>query len=151
MEIAAFIVVAAISAILIIFFNNHITRLKFEKRFRDWQEVEIQRWQAEIDLARKSAVTQSRAVLGGKFTEQMAPYLPEFRYDPTEARFIGTPVDMIVFPGLAQGDPEEIVILEIKSGKNLQLTPQQKKIRQLVEEGMVRWDEIHRPSEGEEE
>jgi predicted Holliday junction resolvase-like endonuclease len=94
---------------------------------------------------------QSRAVLGGKFTEQMVPYFPDFRYDPTEVRFIGSPVDMIVFPGLAGGDPQEIVILEVKTGKSAQLTPQQAKIRQLIEDGMVRWDEIHRAVEGEEE
>ena len=91
----------------------------------------------------KSAVTQSRAVLGGKFTEQMVPFFPDFKYDPTEVRFIGSPIDMVVFPGLAKGDPEEIVILEVKTGKSAQLTPPQKKIRQLIEDGMVRWDEIH--------
>ena len=149
MEIAAVIAAAVIIAALVIIFGNHITRLRYEKRFREWQETEQIRWQTELEQGRRSAVIQSRAVLGGKFTEQLAPYLPEFTYDPTEARFIGTPVDMIVFPGLAQGDPEEIVILEIKSGRNLQLTPQQKKIRQLIEEGMVRWEEIHRPAEEE--
>ena len=76
----------------------------------------------------------------------MAPYLPEFNYDPTEARFIGSPIDLIVFPGLARGDPEEIVIMEIKSGKTGQLTPQQRKIRQLIEDGMVRWELIQKPS-----
>jgi predicted Holliday junction resolvase-like endonuclease len=151
MEIAAVIAVAVIIAALVIIFSSHITRLKYEKKFREWQDTELLRWQAELEQARKSAVVQSRAVLGGKFTEQMAPYLPEFTYDPTEARFIGTPVDMVVFPGLAQGDPEEIVIMEIKSGKNHQLTPQQRKIRQLIEEGMVRWQEIHHLSEEEAE
>ncbi|GAI10406.1 unnamed protein product [marine sediment metagenome] len=85
----------------------------------------------------------------GKFTEQMAPYLPEFKYDPTEARFIGSPIDLIVFPGLARGDPEEIVIMEIKTGKNCQLTPQERKIRQLIEDGMVRWELLQKPAEGE--
>jgi predicted Holliday junction resolvase-like endonuclease len=151
METAAIIAAAVVIAILIVILSSHITRLRYEKRFRDWQETELLRWQTELEHGKKSAVVQSRAVLGGKFTEQMAPYLPEFSYDPTEARFIGTPVDMVVFPGLAQGNPEEIVILEIKSGRNLQLTPQQKKIRQLIEEGMVRWEEIHRPSPEDEE
>ena len=149
MEVAAIVAIVVVIVALIIIFNNYVTRLKFERRFRDWQDSELLRFEVEIDEARKSAVTQSRAVLGGKFTEQMAPYLPEFKYDPTEARFIGSPIDMIVFPGLAKGDPEEVVILEIKSGKNPQLTPQQKKIRQLIEEGMVRWEEIYRVSEGE--
>jgi predicted Holliday junction resolvase-like endonuclease len=66
-------------------------------------------------------------------------------------RFIGSPIDMIVFPGLAKGDPEEIVILEVKSGKSAGLTAVQKKIRQLVEDGMVRWDEVHQQVEGERE
>ena len=137
MEVAV-IAAVIIAAILIILLMNYITRLKFERRLRE-----------EIEKARKSAVTQSRAVLGGKFTEQMAPYLPDFKYDPTEARFIGSPIDLIVFPGLARGDPQEIVIMEIKTGKAAQLTPQERKIRQLIEDGMVRWELIQRPAEGE--
>ena len=148
MEIAI-IAIIIITAILIILLLNHITRLRFERKFRQWQEIETLRWEAEMEQARKSAITQSRAVLGGKFTEQMAPYLPDFKYDPTEARFIGSPIDLIIFPGLAQGDPREIVIMEIKSGKTAQLTPQERKIRQLIEDGMVRWEEIHQPMEGE--
>jgi predicted Holliday junction resolvase-like endonuclease len=146
---AAIIAIVIVVAILFVFLMNYITRLKYEKRFRDWQEMETLRWEAEMEQARKSAVTQSRAVLGGKFTEQMAPYLPNFKYDPTEARFIGSPIDMIVFPGLANGDPEEIVIMEIKSGQSAQLTPQERKIRQLIEDGMVRWELLQRQGEGE--
>ena len=149
MEIAAIIAIIVVVIALTIILSNYITRLKFERRFREWQDAELLRWEAETEQARKSAVTQSRAVLGGKFTEQLVPYLPDFKYDPTEARFIGSPIDMIVFPGLASGDPEEIVILEIKTGKSGQLTSTQKKIRQLVEEGMVRWEEIYKPVEGE--
>ena len=149
MEVAAIIAITAVVAVLVIILINYITRLKFERRFREWRDEEILKWQAEMEQARKSAITQSRAVLGGKFTEQMVPYFPDFKYDPTEVRFIGSPIDLIVFPGLAKGDPEEIVILEIKTGRSAQLTPVQKKIRRLVEAGMVRWDEIYRVSEGE--
>ena len=145
-----FAVIAAvvIAAILFVLLMNFITRLKFEKRFREWQDAEALKWEALMEQARKSAITQSRAVLGGKFTEQMAPYLPDFKYDPTEARFIGSPIDMIIFPGLASGDPQEIVIMEIKTGKSAQLTPAERKIRQLIEDGMVRW-ELLQKSTGE--
>jgi len=149
METTAIIAVAVAAVILAIILTNYINRLKYEKRFRDWRDEEILKWQAEVEQARKSAVVQSRAVLGGKFTEQMVPYFPDFQYDPTEVRFIGSPIDLIVFPGLAQGDPQEIVILEIKTGRNPQLTAAQRKIRQLVEDGMVRWQEIHRVNEVE--
>ncbi len=149
METAAIIAIVVVVAVLIIVLSHYITRLKFEKRFREWRDAETQKWQSEMEQARKSAITHSRAVLGGKFTEQMVPFFPDFKYDPTEVRFIGSPIDMIVFPGLAKGDPKEIVILEVKTGKSAQLTPQQRKIKQLILDGMVRWDEIHQQVEGE--
>jgi predicted Holliday junction resolvase-like endonuclease len=148
METAAVIAVSAVVAILVIIVAGYIIRLTYERRFKDWCDVETLKWQADMAQARKSAVTQSRAVLGGKFTEQMVPFFPDFAYDPTEVRFIGTPIDLIVFPGLAQNDPREIVILEVKTGKSAGLTPVQKKIRQLIEDGMVRWDEVHQKGEG---
>jgi predicted Holliday junction resolvase-like endonuclease len=149
MGTAAAIAFTVVVAILVIVLSNYIIRLIYERRFRAWRDDAIQQWQTEMEQSRKSAVEQSRAVLGGKFTEQMVPFFPDFKYDPTEVRFIGSPIDMIVFPGLSQGDPREIVVLEVKTGKNPQLTSAQKKIRQLIEDGMVRWDEIHR--EGEEQ
>jgi predicted Holliday junction resolvase-like endonuclease len=139
MDTAAIIAVVVVVAILAVILSIYIIRAIYERRFRD-----------EVEQARQDAISRSRTSLGGKFTEQLVPFFPDFAYDPTEVRFIGSPIDMVVFPGLAQGDPQEIVILEVKTG-NAQLTPVQKKIRQLVEDGMVRWDEVHRQIEGEEE
>jgi predicted Holliday junction resolvase-like endonuclease len=139
MDTAAIIAVVVVVAILVIIASVYIIRAIYERRFRD-----------EVEQARQDAISRSRASLGGKFTEQLVPFFPDFAYDPTEVRFIGSPIDMVVFPGLAQGDPQEIVILEVKTG-NAQLTPVQKKIRQLVEDGMVRWDEVHQILEDEEE
>jgi len=149
MEVIALVAIVVVVAILGIFLTYYFSKLKFEGKFRQWQETEKLRWEEEKERARKEAITQSRAVLGGKFVEQLAPYLPEFKYDPTEARFIGSPIDLIVFPGLASGDPEEIVIMEIKTGKTGQLTPQERKIRQLIEDGMVRWELIQKSTEEE--
>jgi predicted Holliday junction resolvase-like endonuclease len=136
-----------VSVILLIIVIALVYRLsKAGREFKQWREEEEKR----LEEARKQAIEQSRAVLGGKFTEQMAPYLPEFKYDPTEARFIGTPVDLIVFPGLAEGEPREIVLIEVKSGRSSRLTPREKRIKELVEANMVRWEEIHRLSTEEE-
>ncbi len=150
METAAVVTIAVIVLVLAVIISVYIIRYAYARRFRAWQEEEMQKWQGSIAQERRDAVSQSRAVLGGKFTEQMVPYFPDFKYDPTEVRFIGSPIDMVVFPGLSRGDPEEVVILEIKTGKSAGLTPAQKKIRRLIEDGMVRWDEIYR-SDGEEE
>lgn len=149
METAALVTIIIVAAVLFIFMVYYFTQLKFERKFREWQQTEVLRWEEEKARALKGAVFQSRAVLGGKFTEQMAPYLPEFNYDPTEARFIGSPIDLIIFPGLAQGDPREIVIMEVKTSKTVNLTPQERKIRQLIEDGMVRWELLQKPTKEE--
>ncbi len=136
-----------VSVVLLIIVIALLYRLsKVAQEFKQWREEEEKRL-AEV---RKQAIEQSRAVLGGKFTEQMAPYLPEFKYDPTEARFIGTPIDLVVFPGLAEGEPREIVLIEVKSGRSGRLTPRERRIKELVEANMVRWEEIHRLSTEEE-
>ena len=136
------IAITVIVSVIAIFLVYYILKWRFERRFRQWLQDEIETLEQERKGIRQAAVDQSRAVLGGKFVEQLAPYLPEFKYDPTEARFIGSPIDLVVFPGLATGNPQEVVIMEIKTGKNCRLTPQQNKIRQLIEDGMVRWELI---------
>ncbi|MEE8194149.1 MAG: Holliday junction resolvase-like protein [Dehalococcoidales bacterium] len=145
MDSALLVAITLVGAIFLVLLSYYIIKRVLESRFNKWLEAERQALEQEREKIRKMAITQSRAVLGGKFVEQLALYLPEFKYDPTEARFIGSPIDLIVFPGLATGDPKEIVIMEIKTGKNCQLTPQQRKISQLVEEGMVRWELIQKP------
>ena len=142
MDVGTAIFLTAIIALIFVFLAYYLLKWRFERRFRQWLQGETEALEQEKNRIRQAAINQSRAVLGGKFVEQMAPYLPEFKYDPTEARFIGSPIDLVVFPGLASGDPQEVVIMEIKTGKNCQLTPQQRKIRQLIEDGMVRWELI---------
>ncbi|HEX78696.1 MAG TPA: Holliday junction resolvase [Dehalococcoidia bacterium] len=147
MDTGLIIAIVIVVSVLVIILAYYFIKWRMENRFRHWLEVERQVLEDERGKIRKEAVIQSRAVLGGKFVEQLTPYLPQFAYDPTEARFIGSPIDLIVFPGLATGDPQEIVIMEIKSGRNCQLTPQERKIRQLVEDGMVRWEQIDQPDQ----
>jgi predicted Holliday junction resolvase-like endonuclease len=151
MDTISIIAIAVLVSAVVIFLSYLFIRWRLETRYRHWLEVERQTLEQERSKIRREAVTQSRAVLGGKFVEQMTPYLPEFKYDPTEARFIGSPIDMVVFPGLAAGDPQEIVIMEIKTGRSCQLTREERKIRQLIEEGMVRWELIEREGQADTE
>ena len=85
-------------------------------------ELELEHQQALLD-AQKRSVNTSRAVLKGKMAEQFAPILPEFRYLPSDAKFLGDPVDYVVFDGYTDfrdgdGTAEdiEVILLDIKSG-----------------------------------
>lgn len=97
-----------------------------------------QQVQQEKDRIRKDALTRSRAVLKGKIGEQMAPLLEAFPFQPADARFIGSPIDYIVFDGYSQNQPTEIILIDIKTG-NAQLSPAEKRIAHLVNAKRVRW------------
>jgi|HubBroStandDraft_1064217.scaffolds.fasta_scaffold35490_3 predicted Holliday junction resolvase-like endonuclease len=86
--------------------------------------------------ARKDAVKKSRAVLTGNFAEQLAPYLPGFRYRPTELRFVGKPVDYVVFEGLDERRIRRVIFLEIKSGGGT-LNGAERSLRDAVKQGCV--------------
>jgi predicted Holliday junction resolvase-like endonuclease len=102
-------------------------------------------WAGEISLHRKDAIKKSRAVLGGQFSEQVAPFLPDFPFSPTECRFLGRPVDFLVFKGADEKDINEVVFVEVKSGKS-KLSSSEKKLRETIEKKRVRWQEYHVPN-----
>jgi len=94
---------------------------------------------------RKDATRRSRAVLTGQFSEQLAPYLPNFPYNPTEVRFVGKPIDYIVFEGLDSGNITRVVFLEVKSG-NAALNHAERSLRDGIRAGRVAFEEYRVPS-----
>ena len=110
-------------------------------------ELELEHQQA-LAHAQKRSVNTSRAVLKGKMAEQMAPIMPEFQYLPSDAKFLGDPIDYMVFDGYTDyrdGDGRaediEVVLIDIKSG-GARLTKGQQAIAQAVAEGRVRFETI---------
>ena len=110
-------------------------------------ELELEHKQALLD-AQKRSVNTSRAVLKGKMAEQFAPILPEFRYLPSDAKFLGDPVDYVVFDGYTNfrdgdgtADDIEVILLDIKSG-GARLSKGQQAIAQAVREGRVRFETL---------
>ena len=110
-------------------------------------ELELEHKQALLD-AQKRSVNTSRAVLKGKMAEQFAPILPEFRYLPSDAKFLGDPVDYVVFDGYTNFrdgdgtvDDIEVILLDIKSG-GARWSKGQQAIAQAVREGRVRFETL---------
>jgi predicted Holliday junction resolvase-like endonuclease len=107
---------------------------KYKGLFSQWcqdKEIEI----------RQDAIARSQAVVLGRVTEHLAPYMPEFKLNPRDARFIGSPIDLVVFNGLTEGDLKSIVFVEIKSGES-QITPRERKIRDIIGKGLIEWKEF---------
>jgi predicted Holliday junction resolvase-like endonuclease len=99
-------------------------------------------WKARYTtVIREDAVQRSQAVTAGKVHEQLIPYLPAFPYNPKDVRFLGSPVDLVVFDGLAEGRLRRIVFLEVKTGRS-GLTSRERCVRDAVQAGEVEWTEI---------
>ena len=93
----------------------------------------------ELKAARHQSVRQSRSVLLGKAAEQIAPLMPAFcnRYSPSDARFLGAPIDYVIFDGLSDGRLERVVFLEVKSGASASLNANEREVRRAISEGRV--------------
>ena len=78
----------------------------------------------KLRLEKSKLLSQKKSseVITGQIAEKLAPFLSDFEYDPQNAIFLGQPIDYLVF------DEDEIVFVEIKSGK-ARLTTKQRKIR----------------------
>jgi len=99
-------------------------------------------WKLRYTAAiRENAVQRSLAVTAGKVHEQLVPYLPEFGFNPKDARFLGSPVDLVVFDGLAAGEVQRVVFLEVKTGGGA-LTERERQVRRVIEAREVAWVEL---------
>src|SRR5262245_26754752 len=65
--------------------------------------AQLEQWKLDhSDEVRRDAIQKSQATITGKMVEQLVPYFPQFPFNPKDARFIGSPVDFVVFDGLSE-------------------------------------------------
>lgn len=105
-------------------------------------------WKARYTRAvRQDAIQRSLAVTAGKVYEQLVPYLPNFPFNPKDVRFLGSPVDFVVFEGLSDGHVTRVVFLELKTGA-AELSTRERRVRDAITELRVEWQELRMPSGG---
>jgi hypothetical protein len=100
--------------------------------------------EAEI---RADSKKRSRTKHMASISEQLAPLLPGFRYNPRDVQWIGGggAVDAIVWNGLEAGTDIEIVFLDVKVGRFARLTDNQRRIRDAIMWKRVAFDEYRPP------
>ena len=143
-DILGYVIIALVVGFLLgwLFVKAQITAI--EQRYK----ADLERWKAESAAEiRKDSVNRSRSTLKGKIAEQMAPLLPSFGHLPADARFIGSPVDYIIFDGLTsvvdeKGSSIRIVFMDVKHG-SATLSRTQRIIKKAVEEKAVEWQTLH--------
>ena len=144
----AMLIGAAIGVVLTTLILSHSRNGRIKAEYERYiAELELEHQQA-LAQAQKRSVNTSRAVLKGKMAEQLAPIMPQFEYLPSDAKFLGDPVDYVVFDGYTdlrdgEGKAEdiEIVLIDIKSG-GARLTKGQVAIAQAIQAGRVRFETV---------
>ena len=121
-------------------------RKQYEEIAQKEGVLQFQQWRLENeDVIRKDAIEKSRAVILGKVTEHIVPFFPGFQHNPKDARFIGTPVDFVVFDGLDDGEVRKVTFVEVKTGAS-SLSTRERQIRNTIKQRSVEWEELRIPS-----
>jgi predicted Holliday junction resolvase-like endonuclease len=119
-----------------------------EARIANLEKVHQEEKKIEIKQAVERSLTSSRNVFRGQVAERMAPMLKGFPYLPSDAHFLGSPIDYVVFNGYAamrdkraNGEEVELVILDIKAG-GASLSKDQYAIGKAIEAGRMRFEVV---------
>ena len=86
-------------------------------------------------LSREESLRRSESTRYGQITEQFMPFISDYPYDSKQFRFLGSPIDGVQF------EEDKIVMIEFKSAGS-KLSTRQRKIRNLIKEGKVDFQEI---------
>ena len=89
-----------------------------------------------IKLATKTAQITTKAVNIGKNLEKVLTTMKDFKWPAPDSKFLGDPIDLIIFNGLSRNKVESINFVEVKSG-NARLNVHQKSIRDAIAEHKV--------------
>ena len=96
-------------------------------------------WRADNEpRLRQDAIAKSGNTIAGKTVEHFAPFHPDFAFNPRDARFLGSPIDLILFDGLSDDRCDRVVFLEVKANDS-DLTVSQRQVRDAIEAKRVEW------------
>jgi len=116
------IIILAIASIIVAFIAYKLGAYKKESE-----------WQKNLSVIRREIAEKQRAGIKGKVTESFAPFLAGFPYKASECKFLGDPIDYLVFEGLDERDVKAIRFLEVKEGTS-KLSKHQKQIKEILDE-----------------
>lgn len=83
----------------------------------------------------------NRKKLAGKYSEKFVPFLKQFRHEPADSFFFGSPIDYVAFDRDSLGNIKNISFIEVKTG-NSQLTEREKDLKQAIKNKLISWELI---------
>src|SRR3989344_3409495 len=89
-------------------------------------------WQGNLVGIRKDIADRQRFGIKGKVTEAFAPFLSGFPFNASECKFMGDPIDYVVFEGLDERNVKAVHFVEVKQGSS-KLSANQKQIKDIID------------------
>jgi predicted Holliday junction resolvase-like endonuclease len=133
-------------------FNNwvdqHSQQLQkqLEQSIKQQYEAQLEIWKQQNEQTiSKDAIARSVNTLLGRMGEEFAPLFlaDKCRVNPKNFRHLGSPVDYIAFKGLSDDNVDpEVIFIEVKSGKSSSLTERERKVRDAMRNGKVRYEVV---------
>ncbi len=125
-----------------------VYRANMEQLRKDREEIQLKltvadnnAMQQREDFEKLLHQKKSSEVRVGQLSEQVVSLIDGFDYDSKQMRFIGSPIDYVVF------GEDMITFLEVKSGGS-QLSAKQRHLRELVNSGKVEWKTVRLTEKG---
>ena len=123
-------------------YNLNIEFNTIKQQTESFYKAQFESWKIlEGKKIRKDSVARSRSVMRGQATEHLAPLMID-NLNLKDFRFLGNPIDYIVFNGSSavadkEADTvESIIFIDIKTGTS-RLTKVQRRIRDCIKNGNV--------------
>ena len=117
----------------------------FPPEVQDVQEkYEEELWKRNLKLEKNKKLTTEKAIITtrsvniGKNLEKILPIMEDFKWQLPDCRFLGDPIDLLIFNGLSVNNIESISFIEVKSGK-ARLNKHQKLVKEAVEDNRVKY------------
>ncbi len=99
-----------------------------------------------VEQAKKRSRTSQRNQIKGQLGERFTPFMGGFPYNPSDCRFLGEPIDFIIFnnlhecsDGLVPIEEVELIIADVKTG-DARLSQRQRILQYIIENGQVRFE-----------
>jgi predicted Holliday junction resolvase-like endonuclease len=110
--------------------------LEIQKQLKEELKDREEELKKRRKLATEKAQITTKAVNIGKSLEKVLPTMRDFKWPIPDSKFLGDPIDLMVFNGLSENKVKSINFVEVKSGK-ARLNQHQRSIRDAIEEQKV--------------
>lgn len=110
--------------------------LEIQEQLKDKLREREVKLEKRKKLATEKAEITTKAVNVGKNLEKVLPTMKDFKWNVPDSKYLGDPIDLMVFNGLSMGNVSSLSFVEVKSG-NASLNNHQKSIRDAIEDRKV--------------